>query len=63
MVMKIAKPGNITNHHASNSCLPKFSREPQVTTSSGTPIPKNESELSISIADETLVLTNLVMRV
>ena len=53
MVMKIANPGNITNHQASNSCLPRFNKDPQVTTSSGTPIPRNERELSISIAEAT----------
>ena len=36
IVKNIAKPGNITNHHASNSWRPKLSKFPQVTTSSGT---------------------------
>ena len=51
--MNMAKPGNITNHHASNSCRPKFNKEPQVTTSSGTPIPRNDNELSMRIAEAT----------
>ena len=51
--MNMAKPGNMTNHHASNSCRPKFNKDPQVTTSSGTPIPKKDRELSISIAEAT----------
>ena len=51
MVIKIAIPGNNINHHASRFCLPKLSNDPQVTTSSGTPIPRKESPLSIKIAD------------
>ena len=41
----------IINHHASRFCLPKFRREPHVTKSSGTPIPRNDSPLSTKIAD------------
>ena len=51
IVKKIAIPGYIINHHASWYCLPRFNKLPHVTTSSGTPIPKNERPLSINIAD------------
>ena len=39
------------SHQASKFCLPRFNKDPQVTMSSGTPIPKNDRPLSIRIAD------------
>ena len=43
IVMKIANPGYIINHHASGYSLPRFKSEPQVTASAGTPIFKNDA--------------------
>ena len=51
IVRNIAIPGYIINHHASRFCLPKFSSDPHVTISSGTPIPKKDNPLSIKIAE------------
>ena len=51
MVKNIAIPGYIISHHASKFCLPKFKRDPHVTISVGTPIPRKESPLSIKIAE------------
>jgi hypothetical protein len=47
----MAIPGNTINHHASGSVLPIFNIEPQVTVSAGTPIFKNDSPLSIKMAE------------
>ena len=60
MVINIAIPGKIISHHASILPLPRFNKDPQVTTSSGTPIPRKERPLSIRIADAIpkAILTN-----
>ena len=48
------------SHQASKFCLPRLRSEPQVTISVGTPIPRNDSPLSIKIAEAipNAILTN-----
>ena len=60
MVINIAIPGKIISHQEAESCLPPDNKDPQVTTSSGTPIPRKESPLSINIAEAipNAILTN-----
>ena len=60
MVINIAIPGKIISHQEAESCLPPDNKDPHVTTSSGTPIPKKESPLSINIAEAipNAILTN-----
>ncbi len=52
-VKKIAKPGKTTNHQALNCSRPELNKEPQVTALGGTPIPRNDKEDSIKIAEAT----------
>lgn len=49
-VIKMAKPGNIANHHAFGAERAALSKPPQVT-SSPLPKPKNEREDSIKMAE------------
>ena len=60
MVINIAIPGNIISHQEEVSCLPSPNNDPQVITSSGTPIPRKDKPLSINIAEAipNAILTN-----
>lgn len=53
MISMMAIPGKTTNHHCCIS-LPEAIILPQVTVSTGSPIPKNEMVDSAKIAPETL---------
>ena len=50
-VIKIAIPGKSTSHQALNFSLPSLTREPQVTRSGGTPMPRKDKLDSIKMAD------------
>lgn len=52
-VIKIAKPGNIANHHDVVLSLAKLNNSPQVISSFSRPIPKKDRKASIKIADAT----------
>ena len=49
-VINIASPGKTASHHACGASLADDSNFPQLSVSIGSPIPRNESEDSVSIA-------------